>query len=274
MSLTTIKEVIPSFEIIHEYNKDHVIFKCTISDLLYAATLTKLENWKFNRPPDTIRCNEIAESIYNKKQEIDWLLYIVCETDDRNKKDILQIIDGIHRLHSLQIIKRENNKPIDHLTPTLFGSNNDATWLYKSYIMISLRVNMTTGQSMDLFKSLNNSNPVPDLYIVDTDHQKRIVIESNVQEWVTHFKSHFTASKNPNIPNMNRDKFIDILDYVYTKYKLNNSTSYLLSEKLYTLNAVLRKNPPKKISTNAMEKCITTGCFIFLLRCEQLQNNL
>ncbi len=274
MSLISIKELMPSFEIIHFYNKDHVIFKCTISDLLNAASIKKLENWKYNRPPDFIRCNEISESIYNKQQEIDWLLYIVCETDDKNKKDILQIIDGIHRFHSLQIIKRENNKPIDHLTPTIFGSNNDAEWLYKKYIMASLRLNMTTGQSMDLFKSLNNSNPVPELYMVDTDHQKRTIIEFNVNEWVTKFKSHFTASNNPNIPNMNRDRFIEILDFVYIKYNLNNSTGHLLTEKLYALNAFLGKNHPKKISDNAIEKCIKTGCYIFLLRREQLQERI
>jgi hypothetical protein len=274
MPLTTIKLLLPSFEIIHNYTKDHIIFKCTISDLLYAATIKKLENWKYNRPPDTIRSSEIAESIYNKKQEIDWLIYIVCETDDKNKKDILQIIDGIHRFHSLQIIKRENNKSLDLLTPTLFGSNNNAEWLYEKYIIISLRVNMTTGQSMDLFTQLNNSNPVPELYLVDTDHQKRTTIEFNANDWITKFSTHFTSSKNPNIPNMNRDRFIEILDFVYTKYKLNASTSYVLTEKLYELNTLLKKNHPKKISDNAIEKCIKTGCFIFLLRREQLQDSI
>ena len=274
MSLADIKLLLPSFDNIHSYSKDHVIFKCTISDLLNAAKNKRLENWKYNRPPDNIRCVEIAESIYTKKQEIDWLLYIVCETDDKNKKNSLQIIDGIHRFHSLQIIHRENNKPIDHLTPTLFGNNNDAHWLYEKYIIISLRLNMSTGQSMDLFKSLNNSNPVPELYIVDTDHQKRTIIEFNANEWMTKFSSHFTASKNPNIPNMNRDRFIEILDYVYTKYRLNNSTSHLLTEKLYELNYTLKKNPPPKVSANSIEKCLKTGCFIFLLRREQLQDSI
>lgn len=54
---------------------------------------------------------------------------------------------------------------------------------------------MSEGQTIDLFRSLNKSNPVPDLYIVDTDYQKRTIIEYNVNEWVTKFSSHFTASK-------------------------------------------------------------------------------
>ena len=57
-----------------------------------------------------------------------------------------------------------------------------------------------------------------------------------------------------------------------TKYNLNNSTSYLLSEKLYELNGKLKQNPPtKKVSENALEKSAKTGCFIFLLRKEKLQ---
>jgi len=266
MPLTAIQSLLPSFESIHVYHKDHVIFKSTISDLLNAASQKKVINWKYNRPPDTIRCSEIAESIYTKKQDNDWLFYMVYE------KDVLHIIDGIHRFHSLQIINRESNKPVDHLTPTLFGSVPD--WLYEKYILISLRLNMSEGQTIDLFRSLNKSNPVPDLYMVDTDHQKRTIIEYNVNEWVTKFSTHFTASKNPNIPNMNRDRFIEILDYVYTKYNLNNSTSYVLTEKLYELNAKIKKQPPKKITANAIEKCVKTGCFIFLLRREQLQDNL
>jgi hypothetical protein len=261
-------ECIPSFEILHKYSDQHIIFKCKIRDLLNGVSIKKIVNWKYNRPPDTIRCKEIAEGIYTKKQEIDWMLYMVAEND------ILHIIDGMHRIHSLQMIKKENSKTIDHLTPTIFGSNNDADWLYDKYVITSLRLNMTNGQTIDLFQSLNKSNPVPELYMFDTDQQKRICIEGNVNEWVTGFNTHFTSSKSPNIPNMNRDRFIEILDYVYTKYELNNSNSSLLTEKLYELNTKIKNNIPKKISENAIEKCIKTGCFLFLLRREQLQESI
>lgn len=257
---------LPSFEIIHKYTENHLIGKCKISDLLQGATDNKIINWKHNRPPDTVRCKELAEYIYNKKQEVDWLIYMVAEND------ILHIIDGIHRFHSLQIIKRENSKAPDYLTPTAFANNNSADWLYEKYIFISLRLNMTNGQTIDLFQSLNKSNPVPELYIApDVNIQKRTLIESIVNEWMTDFNTHFTSSKNPNIPNMNRDKFIEILDFVYEKYQLNNSTNYLLSEKLYELNSKLKASPPKKTSPSALEKCNKTGCFIFLIGREKLQ---
>jgi hypothetical protein len=273
---------LPSFEIIHKYNENHLMCKCKISDLLQGASENKIINWKHNRPPDTVRCRELAEYIYNKKQEVDWLFYMIVEND------IFHIIDGIHRFHSLQIIKRENSKAPDYLTPILIGStafcantiygstmvgtNNSADWLYEKYIFISLRKNMSNGETVDLFQSLNKSNPVPELYIApDINQQKRALIETVVNEWLDGFNTHFTSSKNPNIPNMNRDKFIDILDFVYEKYKLNNSTNHLLTERLYELNSNLKANPPKKTSQSALDKCNKTGCFIFLIGREKLQ---
>lgn len=257
---------LPSFEIIHKYTENHIIGKFKISDLLQGASENKIINWKHNRPPDPVRCKELAEHIYNKKQEVDWMFYMVDEND------ILHIIDGIHRFHSLQIIKRENSKSPDYLTPNILGSNNTAYWLYEKYIFISLRKNMSNGETIDLFQSLNKSNPVPELYIApNVNQQKRTLIESIVNEWMADCNPHFTSSKNPNIPNMNRDKFIEILDYVYEKYQLNNTNNYLLSEKLYELNSKLKTNPPKKTSPNALEKCIKTGCFIFLIGREKLQ---
>ena len=133
---------------------------------------------------------------------------------------------------------------------------------------------MTDGQTIDLFQSLNKSNPVPDLYMFNTDQQKRIVIEENVTEWMTRFASHFTSAKSPNIPNMNRDRFIDILDFAYMKYKMDNSSSHLLSEKLYQLNTTVKNNPPKKATPSALEKCNATGCFIFLLQRNQLRESI
>lgn len=260
---------LPSFEIIHKYTENHIMFKCKISDLLEAANENKIINWKHNRPPDTVRCKELAELVYNKKQEVDWLFYMVAEND------ILHIIDGIHRFNSLQIIKRENSKAPDYLTPTAFATTafcaNSADWLYEKYIFISLRKNMTIGETIDLFQSLNKSNPVPELYFENNNQQKRTLIESIVNEWMTGFNSHFTASKNPNIPNMNRDKFIEILDFVYEKYQLNNTNNYLLTEKLYELNSKLKATPPKKTSLVAIDKCNKTGCFIFLIGREKLQ---
>jgi len=261
------KLFIPSMECLHVYSSDHLIVKCKIEDVISSAAIKKIINWKYNRPPDEMRSNEIAEYVYTKKQEVDWMFYMIYD------KGILQVIDGIHRFRAVQIVKTETSKPLDYLTPSIFGSDR-ADWLLEKYILISVRQNMTDGQAIDLFQSLNKSNPVPELYMFNTDQQRRSIIEENVQEWSSRFNMHFTASKSPNIPNMNRDRFIEILDFVYTKYNIDNSTRHLLTEKLYELNTVLKNNPPKTATKNAIEKCNKTGCFIFLLRREQLQDSI
>lgn len=267
MSQLLYKDILPSAQVINTYTDNHIILKTSIHDLLNAGHTSKIQNWKYNRPPDVARCREIAEQIYNKRQWVDWLLYMVYD----GQTQTLLLIDGMHRFHALQMIQKENKKPEDLLTPSMFGSNNDATWLYDQSLLISVRTNLSDGQTIDLFQGLNKSIPVPDLYMVDPDLRKRQLIEKVIDEWMTSFPSHFTASKKPNVPNMNRDRWVDILDYVYTKYALNNCNAHILNEKLYELNMRLKMRPPRKVTANALAKCIQSGCFIFLIKCDVLQ---
>jgi hypothetical protein len=172
------------------------------------------------------------------------------------------VVDGIHRFTALQIINKENHKPRDFITPSLFGGDGDASWLYESYILICIRINVTKGETIDWFQTLNKSNPVPDLYIVNTAEEKRKIVEEVAQEWIRNFKQHFSASQKPNIPNINRDRFIDILDGIYDKYSIKSVEN--LNEKLYELNNHIRENIPPKTSKNAIDKCSQSGCFLFL----------
>ena len=36
------------------------------------------------------------------------------------------------------------------------------------------------------------------------------------------YKPHFTHCPNPQIPNTNRDRFVDLLDLLYEKHNINN----------------------------------------------------
>jgi hypothetical protein len=240
---------------VHSYSDTYYISKCTIGYLLRA----NVANWEHNRPPDVTRCGEIAEHIYSHRPILDWMLYM---TYDR-QTNTFYVVDGIHRYTALKIIFEENHKPPDFITPNLFGSNGNADWLYKKYILICIRANPTKGETIDWFQTLNKSNPVPDLYIVNTAEEKRKIIEEVTQEWSRHFKLHFSASQKPNIPNINRDRFIDLLDGTYEKHHIKSVSE--LNEKLYELNNNIRENIPPKISQNSLDKCRQTGCFMFLL---------
>lgn len=253
--MQSITQPIKSLARVHSYSNTHYISKCTIGDLLRANVV----NWEHNRPPDVSRCHEMAEQIYLRRPVLDWMLY---STYDRTT-NTFYIVDGIHRVTALKIIFRENQKPSDFITPSLFGSNSDATWLYDTYILICIRNNPTKGETIDWFQTINRSNPVPDLYIVNTAEEKRKIIEEVLCEWTKLFKIHFTSSQKPNIPNINRDRFVDLLDDIYEKHKIQSVSD--LTAKLYDCNNHIRENIPPKTSQTALEKCKQSGCYLFLL---------
>jgi hypothetical protein len=257
-----IKYSFQSSEILHSYSSYHKIVKIQISDLLTA----KISNWKYNRPPDLIRCLDIARYIYLSKNVIDTMLYVSFN----NKNQSFEIIDGIHRYTSLKIIQRENSKQLDLLTPSEFGNNNDAKWLYDSYIILNIRINTTEGELIELFKSLNKSNPIPDLYIRDVNKDKREIIEAVSNNWQIKYKSHFSSNNKPNKPNINRDRFIDLLEKIYDKYNISNENKQLLDELLQRTNTNILYNIPKKLSTPIKEKCIATGLWLFIYSPDEL----
>ena len=257
-----IKTSFDSCEILHSYSSYHKIIKINISDLLSA----KITNWKYNRPPDLTRCFDIARYVYLSQNVIDTMLYLSFN----NINQSFEIIDGIHRYTSLKIIKNENSKQLDLLTPSEFGNNNDAKWLYDSYIILNIRINATEGDLIELFKSLNKSNPIPDLYIRDVNKDKREIIEAVSNNWQIKYKSHFSSNNKPNKPNINRDRFIDLLEKIYDKYSITNENKQLLDELLQRTNTNILYNLPKKLSNTIKEKCVGTGLWLFIYTPEEL----
>ena len=257
-----IKTTFESCEILHSYSSYHKIIKITVSDLLSA----KITNWKYNRPPDLTRCYDIARYIYISKNVVDTMLYVSFN----NINQSFEIIDGIHRYTSLKIIKNENSKQLDLLTPSEFGNNNDAKWIYDSYIILNIRINTTEGELIELFKSLNKSNPIPDLYIRDINKDKREIIEAVSNNWQIKYKSHFSSNNKPNKPNINRDRFIDLLEKIFDKYNITNENKQLLDELLQRTNTNILYNLPKKLSNTIKEKCVGTGLWLFIYSPEEL----
>jgi len=253
-----------SSEVLHEYSANHKIIKIKIEDLLSAPIM----NWQYNRPPDLIRCNDIARYIYKSKTSIDTMLYLSFN----NKTQAFDIIDGIHRYTSLKIIKEHNSKPLDLITPSDFGNNNDAKWLFDTYIIINLRINALDGELIELFKNLNKSNPIPDLYIRDVNKEKKEIIEKIAKDWQNKYSSHFSCKSKPYKPNINRDRFIDLLEMIYDKYEINEEKRALLENILERTNTNISYNVPRKITKTKSinEKCVETGCWLFIYTVDEL----
>ena len=258
-----IKHFFESSELILSYNENHAIYKIMIKDLL----VTSVKNWEYNRPPDMARCPDIARYIYNSKKPMDTMVYLSFN----NLKEVFEVLDGIHRITALKIIKEENSKPLDLLEQHDFGSGNDATWLYNQYLLVNIRFNATLGELIEVFKNLNKSQAVPDLYIRDHVKEKRDIIDTIANEWFVKYKKHFSSSANPVTGNTNRNKFVDLLDRLYEKHKIDESNCDYFRKILDDANRYLSTNIPSKASIDIRVKCKETGCYLFLYKNDKLE---
>lgn len=245
-----------NIEIIHTFQENHYLGKCKIRDLL--ESMDKIENWEYNRPPDLERCREIASAILQQKNAIDWVLHFAYDSVTK----CFLVIDGIHRFYALEMAKNELVK-------------NEMT---DPYILINFKVDASKGELVDWFHAINNSNPVPELYLKDTSQQKRECIEKIAKEWQEKYSGHFMSTKKPNIGHINRDRFMDILDILYEKNKKTHSKLISiedsLREKIQNKNQYIRENLPKKLSLKILEKCEKSGCYLFLQKPEWLSENI
>jgi hypothetical protein len=249
----------PSSTIIHTYSPHHHVIKLPIRELLQAS----ISNWQFNRPADRMRCEDIGRYIAISKKPVDTMLYVSFN----NKKRTFDVIDGIHRYTALAIIK-ETSAHLDFISGN--ECSGDMTWLWDSFMILNVRMNATEGELIELFKSLNKSNPIPELYVRDVVKDKREYIQSVAVKWQNRFKPHFSASNKPNRPHINRDRFIDVLDAVYDKYHLTEETKEKLEQTLERNNGHISQNIPKKLPTTIREKCEASGCWLFLYSVEDL----
>ena len=266
-----IKHHFKSFELIHSFTQNHLLFKIQIKDILNAP----INNWEYNRPPDMARCPDIANYIYNSKKPIDTMISMTY----KNINDSFEVLDGIHRLTALKIIHTENSKskPLDFITQVQegdypFGYNNDAEWLYNQYLIVNIRFNAVLGDLIEGFKALNKSQTVPDIYIRDVAKEKRDIIETIANDWQIRYKKHFSSSANPIVGNTNRNKFVDLLDKIYDKYKIDETKLIKFKQVLENANTLISMNMPAKTSIDVRVKCRETGCYLFLYKNDILEN--
>ena len=252
-----------SCELLFSYNENHGLYKIKIKDLL----VDSVTNWEYNRPPDMERCPDIARYIYNSKKHIDSIVYLSFN----NLKESFEVLDGIHRITALKMIKTENSKPLELLCPGDFGSANDANWLYEQYLLVNIRFNASLGELIEVFKNLNKSQTVSELYICDHAKEKKDIIEKIVNDWYFRFKKHFSSSANPITGNTNRTKFSNLLLHLYDKHKIRQTNIEKLKTILENANEKISKNIPDKVSIDIRVKCRETGCYLFLLKPDVLE---
>jgi len=260
------KHYFKSSEKMLEYNAEHVVYKIMIKDLLKDF----VENWIRNRPPDMARIDDIATSIYkSSKSNYPFETMIYLSFNKENEK--FDILDGIHRITALKLIKEENSKPAEHMDtePQKFSSGNDANSLFNQYILVTIRFNATEGDLSNTFQNLNKSRPVPQLYMGNQPKDKIEIINNIANQWCHKYKKNFSKDdvKILITGNTTRDKFVDLLDKLYDKHQCKNENK--LRDILDKTNENLSLNN-HKVSIKVLEKCKETGCYLFLLKNDKL----
>ena len=244
--------------IITQYKTNHILGSCLIDDIIKF----KWSKWKYNRPPDMIRVEEIVQYI-ERGNSIDWLLYFIY-SDNGDKLSCLSIYDGLHRMSAISEYIKQFERQQSIRCP-----------LRDSTIVISIRINPTLGEIVDAFEVINKSVPVPFLEHMGIDLQdtkKRDIIEEVVEKWQRRYKLHFKSTSKTNIPNINRDTFMDIVNKLYDLYNINEDKKKL-EKVLKAINAYMQDInilPNNTFSEKALEKCKATGCFLFLVKSNRL----
>jgi len=257
----------PSSELLVSYSDTHGVYKIRVEELLEKSREDVVVNWSFNRPPDMVRCEDIARYLYATKKPIDTMLYVSYV----NKEKRFTIFDGIHRLTAMCYLREKNLVPLNLLCPEEFGSGGDARWLYDQFVLVNMRFNATFEIIVDAFRCLNKCQSVPELYIKDTAKEKREIVESIANEWQSKYGRHFSSSARPNKGNTNRNLFVGLLDRIYDEmYLRKNSSKEQICRKLDEINADIRLKIPSKTTLDARVKCSETGCYLFLVKNDDL----
>jgi hypothetical protein len=233
-----------------QYHTRHALYKISLQTLLHL----NIVNWKYNRPPDMSRCEEIAKYYISiaPASHLDATFILHLNTD----LDQFEVIDGIHRLTALYILQRQFNEDAN--------TQQKHYWFYNTVILVSIRKDYPEMALAQLFYSINKSISVSALHIenieistntiayvdndadadadaettcpidapppstpetisipipivsiqnvIDRNHCRVKIIEKVAEEWQIKFKHHFSTNPKCRIPNINRDRFIEILD--------------------------------------------------------------
>lgn len=216
--------------------------------------------WQFNRPANMERVEEIAESLFGKKQPVFFIFQCIYNVEE----NLFEIIDGIHRYFAL---KKLNN---------MLEENESNSWFYNSYMLVEIKYNYSKGEYIDWFETINKCTPVSEIYTSSQDEKKEVV-EEVVNIYYYKYNSHFKGT-NPYIPNTSRERFTDIVLYICNNFNITSENKKCILKVLEDINKqilqIVTINNPKrfnpKITEKSLKKCNDSGLYLFLAKPEKL----
>lgn len=186
--------------------------------------------WKYNRPVDETRIDEIRSAI-DENAHVDGAIYMAYQQGG------FVHYEGGHRARALQ------------------------STVNAKYVLVDMLWDVDDARICQEFKRLNKAISVPSLYIDDeSDADTRLKIEALVNLYRKTYPSHVSNNGRPNRPNFNRDKLSEDL---YRLHKEHSLPMDALIDALETKNEEIKNRSHTKLSPKILEKCTASGLWLF-----------
>jgi hypothetical protein len=190
-----------------------------------------ITRWKFNRPPDPERVDEIGAFMKESKRA-DGLIYLACVDHQ------LICYESNHRREALQ-----KDMPAE-----------------MAHILVDIIWDATDDLVKQEFLRLNKAISVPDLYIDDSVEESFETITKAVDTFCAKYPSLRSASGRPNRPNYNKDIFTQ--DFHRIMKELRIGAEELLA-RLERLNTEMAARDRGRLTLNVVGKCQAAGLWLF-----------
>jgi len=210
---------------LHHHVKRHIM----MSNEFFETFI--FENASFNRPPDTIRVEDIYTNYKDKQTYVDGIIHFYTSGEK------LYCYDGIHRLITAEKLYKEGI----HKMMTI-------DILYSSETI-----------ALHHFQQINNRVEVPNVVITTKTNDIYGIVDEFFKD---KFKLHLSPSPRCKKPNICRDVFVERIkhlegDILSELHKRNSKCAeYVKQNRTY-----LKK---LKCTPKQLEKCDETGLYLFL----------
>jgi hypothetical protein len=188
-----------------------------------------IRRWRFNRPLDMDRVDEIRASIIKHKR-VDGLVYLAYI-----KGELINYESG-HRWEALRGVTEVEDILVDILWD---GDEDDV---------------------VNEFRRLNKAVSVPDLYIKEDDTGIVDEVRAAVEAFCVKYAKLKVPSARPQRPNFNRDTFTDEFFRVMKESKWSVAK---MVKKLDEQNARMATIDRTGLSPKVVEKCEKSGLWLF-----------
>jgi len=188
-----------------------------------------IKRWKYNRPPDKERVQEIHTYMTESKR-VDGIIYLACVDKE------LVCYESNHRREAL----------------------NGLTDVH--HILVDILWDATDEMVKGEFLRLNKAVSVPELYVVEDTTINVDELRRMTTQFCDTFKALKVNTGRPQAPNFNSDMVMGEFHRVMKENKIGSNELWL---RLMRLNATMASRDHSKLSAKVIEKCEKSGCWLF-----------